>query len=369
MVRRVVAGMDKDRFEVHVCSARPLLEEDHLDRLGPGVNFHSLELAGGRSVRTRTRAALRMARLVRDLRPSIVHLHSGITWIFVPALLGRTCFDRLVVEVHDSPKSGRVSRLNRMTEQYVIRRRGTVSLVHSDSVGREVVSATGIDPARVRTIPIGLPLDGLPDADAAARWRTLNHLGPDDLVVTYVGRLVRSKRPDLFVRVASEVASFDTGAVFFLAGDGPERSALEKLVTGLGLEGKLRLTGVEQDLRGLLSASDVFVSTSEYEGFGMAILEAMAAETSVVATNCGATNELVVDGVNGVLVGKPDVESMSKAVLSLIRDPDGRKRMAAAGRQMARQEFDVETMVLRYQALYRELELSSQAAEPDIPRN
>jgi len=102
----------------------------------------------------------------------------------------------------------------------------------------------------------------------------------------------------------------------------------------------------------LLAASDVFLSTSRYEGFGMAILEAMAAGIPVVATDVGAVSELVEDGVTGWLAAPDDRQSLAILVSRLLEDPNTRTRLGLAGRRAAADRFSLARMVTGYADLY-----------------
>jgi glycosyltransferase involved in cell wall biosynthesis len=355
VVRRLVATMDKERFDVHVCSARPIVSEDHLESLGSGITVHTLRLGGPRTIVSRLTGSLRLIRLIRELRPHVVHIHSGIAWLLAPTMLSRTYRGPLVIEVHDSPQSARVSRLNWAVERAMLRGDHAVPLVHSESVADSLVAAAGLSRRQIRCIPIGLPVHGLGDPERGREWRRSRGIGADELLVSHVGRLVPSKNPDAFARLAVAVARRRSDAVFVMAGDGPARQGLETFALEAGIGTRLRIVGSEPDLEGLLAASDVFVSTSRYEGFGMAILEALASSTAVVATDVGATKELVTNGLTGLLVSPGDERALEEAVVALLGDPDMRLRLATAGSRSARENYDLSTMVRRYEAMYDDL--------------
>jgi len=352
VVRRLVAGLDRGLIDIHVCTARPLASQDAVDDLGPGISFHTLGIEGDRTLRSRMSGSLRLLQLIRNLRPEIVHIHSGVTWLLVPTIVGGFHRKPSIIEVHDSPQSGRVSTANWVVERWLLRRKRSVALVHSKAVESALASAVGAGCPKIWTIPIGLSLAGAGSAADASEWRRRNHISSDELIVTYVGRLVLSKRPEMFVQLASQIGQSVPTAFFVLAGDGPNRKDLEDLARSIAVGDRLLIRGREPDLPGLLAASAIFVSTSEYEGFGMAILEAMAATTAVVATKVGATEELVVPGVNGLLVEPNDPSALVEAVRYLLEHPDVRSRMASEGRRRVEEEYDVSTMVSRYQDLY-----------------
>jgi glycosyltransferase involved in cell wall biosynthesis len=141
-------------------------------------------------------------------------------------------------------------------------------------------------------------------------------------------------------------------AVFVLAGEGPDRRALEALTDRLGIADRVRFLGERADVADLLAVCDVFVLPSLYEGLPISVLEAMAAERAVVATAVGGTAEAVVDGVSGLLVPPAHPQTLSAALLRLLRDDGLRNALAAAGRARVLSHFSAHDMVARVTDLY-----------------
>jgi glycosyltransferase involved in cell wall biosynthesis len=116
----------------------------------------------------------------------------------------------------------------------------------------------------------------------------------------------------------------------------------------------VRLVGYRTDIPEILDASDLLVVTSTSEGCSVAILEAMAAGRAVVATRIGGTPEIVSEGHTGLLIQPNDPSGLAEAVLSLARDPQGRKSMGSEGARLARERYSIQTMVARLEAVYLE---------------
>ncbi|HEX2054369.1 MAG TPA: glycosyltransferase family 4 protein [Actinomycetota bacterium] len=186
-----------------------------------------------------------------------------------------------------------------------------VSETVRDELGFGVVVAPAID---------------LPEAQPDARRRVRKELEtPEErLVILAVGRLHRDKRLDTFVR-----ALRDTDAEGWIAGEGPERAALESLAQGTGV----RLLGHRSDIGDLLAAADVFALPAMAESYGFAVMEAVAAGLPVVATRTGAVPELVGDA--GILVDPGNEEHFRAAVHSLTSSPELRKTLREAARGRA----------------------------------
>lgn len=140
-------------------------------------------------------------------------------------------------------------------------------------------------------------------------------------------------------------------AKLLLVGDGPERPMAEDLVRQLGLCDDVRMLGKQQDMEDIFVISDLFLLPSEYESFGLAALEAMAAGVPVVASDAGGIPEIVTPGSNGELAPVGDVEGMAAMAVSILRDEDTLEAYRQGARVQARR-FDIASIVPRYEALY-----------------
>ncbi|MBP7146646.1 MAG: glycosyltransferase [Acidobacteria bacterium] len=157
--------------------------------------------------------------------------------------------------------------------------------------------------------------------------------------VVLVANLRPVKRVDVFVRAAAALAREVPQARFHVAGDGPQRAALEALARELGTASRVVFHGPVGDVPALLAAMDAAVLTSETEGSSNAILEYMAAGLPVIATDTGGNPELV-RADNGVLVPPGDPAALAAALARLTRDPAAVRRMGAASRAIVEREHD-----------------------------
>lgn len=157
--------------------------------------------------------------------------------------------------------------------------------------------------------------------------------------IVTVGRLAWPKDVSTLIRA---LARLDAGSFrALLVGDGPDRPAVERELTELGLEHAVAVLGERGDVAAILAASDIFVLASVSEGLPMSILEAMAAGLPVVASQVGGVAEEVEDGVTGILVPAGDPELLAGALRRLLTDPRLRRELGAAGRLRAQTEFDL----------------------------
>ncbi len=137
-----------------------------------------------------------------------------------------------------------------------------------------------------------------------------------------------------------------------MVGDGPERPLAEDLTRQYGLEADVRFLGKQEQMEEILAVSDVFLLPSEYESFGLAALEAMAASTVVISTDAGGLNEININGETGYTSAIGDVESMSKNAIALLKDEAKLKTFKHNALKEAKL-FDIHHIIPKYEALYR----------------
>ena len=175
-------------------------------------------------------------------------------------------------------------------------------------------------------------------------------LDSDGFAVVCVAGLRPEKRVDLFIEAVAAARRDGAELRGYVAGEGPERERLERLAAGSGVQ----LLGVRRDVLELIRAADAVCLPSEAEALPMSILEAMALERPVVATDVGGTAEQVVDGETGHLVPAGDSDAIRRALLALAADPERARELGAAGRRRQRERFTGEAMVDGYVRAFEE---------------
>ena len=255
------------------------------------------------------------------------------------ALVAATLTPRLrtvAVEHLPHPLDGSLQlRLKRFTSH-----RLAAHVAVGERVARAVEGFAGLVPGSIRAIH-----NGVPDVDLEPLPRASD--GP---VLGALGRLDFQKGFDVMLRALVDVPE----ARLVVVGDGPERAALERLAKELALAERVRFEGWREDARRYLTTFDVFVLPSRFEGFPLAIVEAMLARLPVVAANVGSVAEAVADGETGVLVPPEDPAALASAVRRVLDDPEGRARMGDRGRRRAL-AFTPAAMARAYEAVYEEV--------------
>lgn len=294
-------------------------------------------------------AALRaLDRLVRRLRPDVVHGHSSIG-----GALGRLVARRHGVPAvwtphglrPDAATIGVERRLARLTDRLV-----AVSPSEADQVVRLGLAP----PDRVRTILNGIVPTPPPAADPGAR--DLFALGDDVPLVGYVGRLGREKGIDLLVD-ALDVLRHDLPEVHaVLVAVGPGATAFDRDLERRGLAGRVHRLPGWPTAAALMPDLDVLAVPSRREaGPALVALEAMRVDVPVVCTDVVGLRDAVDDGTDGLLVPAGDVGALAAALGRVLGDRSLAARLAAAARERLRTRHDLSTFAARHAALYDEL--------------
>jgi glycosyltransferase involved in cell wall biosynthesis len=280
--------------------------------------------------------AARVVRAIRAARPDLVHTHLVHADVY-GALNGRP----LVSTKHnDDPfRTGPF----RFVERALARRAVRVITI-TEALRRFQIERVGIPERKLVTIHYGL--DGPPRAWGANP--------PDDVprgarVVLAVCRLESQKGVDVAVRALASVRASHPDAHLVVLGEGPERPKLASIARQAGVP--LHLLGRVPDVTAWLRRASVLVHPVRWEGFGLAVLEAMLAGLPVIASDVSSLPELVADGETGVLVPPDDPEALAAGLRRVLDDPAG---FGAAGLRRAEERFSVPRMADATLAVYEE---------------
>ncbi len=215
----------------------------------------------------------------------------------------------------------------------------------------------GVASEHIRTFYSGIALSHQDLDDPCRVIRERYDLQAEQLVIGTVAHVFPRKGYEYLIVALASVRQTLPHVRCLIVGEGdPEYTArLQALVQQHGLESVLFFVGYQADVRPYLKVMDIMVLPSILEGFGIALLEAMAMGTPVVATRVGGIPEVVDEGVTGLLVKPKDAESLAVAILSLLCDPERRRHMGQAGIQRVEAMFTSERLGGQLMALYDEL--------------
>jgi glycosyltransferase involved in cell wall biosynthesis len=351
----VLRRQDRARFDCSIVKLGDAAPEHDLSE------FQVLDIKpkpSGRRFPVQVAFGLAFAREMRRRGVQIVQSHARSA--DRPALaLAKLRGARILRTMHNVPKAaGRTGLGTRFMEHF------TDHWAAVSPSAADYLKGCGVRPEKIATIVNGIDLDRFCGAapEQVAATRASLGLAPGTILCLAVGRLFPQKNYPLLLRALDAArrlgcrpASRRSDLRLFIAGEGPERAAIEALIRKLDLGGQATLLGLRDDIPNLLRAADLFVMASHYEGLGCAAIEAMAASKPVIATNVEGLRDVVVSGRTGMLVPAGDTEAMALEIGRLATDAGLRARMGREGRKRAEEVFSLESMVHAYEALYEHL--------------
>jgi glycosyltransferase involved in cell wall biosynthesis len=297
-----------------------------------------------------------LRRIVRELDPDVVHLHSSKA-----GLVGRLLLRRrrpTVMQPHAwsfVAKTGPVARATLMWERVAARWADVILCVSEDErrIGREA----GVR-ADYRVLPNGVDLEAFPPPEPGAREAARARLGiGGEPLAICLGRLHRQKNQGALLDVWPGVREAVPDARLALLGDGPDRGALAaRAVAGVDL------IGLTDEVPAWLAATTLVAQPSRWEGMSLSVLEAMACARSVVVTDVPGMRE-VVDGGVGAVVPPDDPDALAAALVERLRDPRRADAEGRAGRTRVEERHDRRKQLEAIDAMYDEV-----AARHGMPR-
>jgi glycosyltransferase involved in cell wall biosynthesis len=289
--------------------------------------------------------------LVREEAATIVHLHG-----YSAANFGRIVSRRLGVPniVHEHA----VLRVlpHQYVADYVLASRTYAAVAVSDAVRRFMIRGRSIPPDKIRTIANGIDLATFQNvrADHIRRLRAELGLLDDIRIVGTVTRLREEKGNEYLIRAVPRILEEMPNVVILIVGEGPLRSHLQDLATGLGVGHAVRFLGFRSDVADLLGIFDVLAIPSLTEGFPLSLVEGMAAGKGIVATAVGGMPEVGVDGETVVFVPPRKPKELAEGVLKLLNDSNMCARIARNARESSTR-FSIQRSAEELLKLYRDV--------------
>jgi glycosyltransferase involved in cell wall biosynthesis len=347
-VKRLFAWMiprfDAARFEVSLVSLRKRdLSEETLDALGIDITYlHKSKFDPS------TLPAL--LKVIDRKKIDILHLHGYGATTFgrvAAAMRGIPSILHEHANLTDTPWFQKIA--DRLLERYT-----NIAIAVSKSTADFVVNARLVPRQKVKVVYLGAPHEEFSrprtSEEIAAARRTLG-IAPGDFAIGTVTRLHESKGNAYLVDAARVVLDRRPNARFFLVGEGPLRASLEEQAQRLGLGDRLVFVGFARDVAGVLSAFDLRVFPSLWEGTPLTVFEALAAGKPIVSTDADGLVEVLSDRRDARIVPKRDAKALADAIVALMDGPEERVRLAAAARITA-QRYDISAFVNKMEQLY-----------------
>jgi glycosyltransferase involved in cell wall biosynthesis len=347
-VKRLFAWMiprfDPERYNVSLVSLRKKdLSEETLESMGIDITYlHKSKFDPA------TLPAL--LKVIRRKEIDILHLHGYGATTFGRIAAGMRRIPAILHEhanLTDTPWFQKVA-------DAILERETDIALAVSESTAEFVIKARQLPPDKVKVVYLGVPLDEFsrprPEAEIASARAELG-AAPGDLVIGTVTRLHESKGNSYLVDAARLVLDKRPDARFILVGEGPLQPALEAQAQQLGLGDRFRFAGFAKDVARVVSAFDMSVFPSLWEGTPLTVFEALAMGKAILATDADGLTDVLTHDRDALIVPKRDPAALADGMVRLMADPQERARLGAAARITARQ-YDIATFVAKMERLY-----------------
>jgi len=363
-VKRLFAWMiprfDPSRFQVSLVSLRRRdLSEETLDALGIDITY----LEKSRFDPSTLPALLKV---IDRKQIDILHLHG----------YGATTFGRLAaarrslpVVLHEHANLTSTPWFQKVADR-ILERYTDLAIAVSRSTAEFVIGARLVRPERVRVVYLGAPVAEFSQQRSPEELAQIRHeLGivPDEMAIGTITRLHDSKGNEYLIRAARRVLDARPQTRFFLFGEGPLRPGLEAEAAALGLGDRFVFGGFVKDVARVLSAFDVSVFPSLWEGTPLTLFEALAAGRPIVATDADGLVDVLTDGSDALIVPKRDSVALADRVIELIDRPERRRELSARARETAR-HYDIDAFVKKMERLYGILHRHSRPTRRHIAR-
>ena len=347
------AMADRRRTQVTVCYLRDQRDgvfAVHERAAGAGVDY--VEVPERHSFDPQVWSSLK--KLIAERQIDVLHAHDYKTDLLA-LLLSRATGARALATVHGwTGHSTRERFCYYPADKRVLARFRRLIAVSSD-IARELIDH-GADPTRVTTVLNAIDhRQFMRDPAKVADARAALGLVPGQVTLGAVGRLEPQKRFDLLLDAFAAMRATRPNLRLVIAGDGSLRRELHAQRDALGLSGSVIFTGHVTDVIPLHHAFDLFVQSSDYEGTPNAVLEAMAMDTPIVATEAGGTAELVHDGEHGRIIPIGKVDLLIHGIEAALADPAATRAMADRARRRVETDLSFEARVRRVEGIYQEV--------------
>ena len=306
------------------------------------------------------RGVIALARLLRRIRPDVVHTH-----LFYANFYGRLAArlagcPAVVTTLHSLDytyqDNGRLSfRVKKIADRLTARYLTTAHVAVSEAVRDDFRRHLGLTETDVIHNFVDPRAHAALAPEERRAVRTTIGCSDKEFVLLNVGRLHREKGQQFVIVAMQQIVQAVPTARLVLAGDGPDEGELRALAAAHGVAHAVVFAGRRSDIRTLLAGADVFILPSNLEGLPIALLEAMATALPVVATRVGGIPEVVDEGVNGRLVPAGDSAGIADVVIEIYARPDQSQRMGRNARLTVEERFSVSAAMHRLETLYQGL--------------
>jgi glycosyltransferase involved in cell wall biosynthesis len=356
-VKRLFAWMiprfDKSRFNVSLISLRKKdLSADTLEEFGIDVTYmarHKFDPATYPD----------LLKVLRAKRADLVHLHG-----YGATTFGRLCAWRMGIPaiLHEHANHGDTPWFQKVADRFLAPHTD-IAIAVSESTGEFTTRARLMPAERTKVVYLGAPLDEFArerSAEEIAAARQAMGIAPGTIAIGTITRLMPSKGNQYLIEAAPAVLAKHPDVRFFIVGEGELQPALEAQARALGLGDRFVFSGFMRDVAAALSALDLVVFPSLWEGTPLTVFEALAMGKPIVATDADGLLDVLTDRQDALIVPKADAAKLADAISGLLDAMPVAAALSAEARKTGRR-YDIGAFVRKMEQLYELLHETSRA--------
>ncbi len=294
------------------------------------------------------KAFFRLLSLIRRERVDIVNTHSSKdSWI--ASFAARVAYRPMLI------RTRHVSIPIRNHPFNIVYKLPHRIITCGEKIRERMIEVNHFPREKVVSIPTGVDVKRFDPERVKGNIRKELGIEGDAPLIGSISIIRTEKGYPYLLEAAQEILKVKPKARFLIVGYEPKGDTLAQEVRKRGLEDKVIMPGLREDIPEILASLDLFVLSSLREGVPQGVAQALAMKKPVVATDVGGVPELVKDNQTGLLVPPADSEALAKAILELLEDKEKAKRLGENGRRLVEEKFSQESMIERIEDLYREL--------------
>jgi len=290
---------------------------------------------------------LRLYMIMRSERPDIVHVHSrrgADIWGGLAARIAK--IPAVITRRVDNPEDAWVVRYKYSLYNRVV----TIS----EGI-RKILISEGLDQRKTTLIHSAVDLNRYGTYSDMDWFYKEFGLRPDNNTIGTVAQFIPRKGHRYIIEAAPKILERFPETRFLFFGQGPLKGELRALCRKTGVEDNIYFAGFRTDLEKILPCLDILLHPASMEGLGVSLLQAAASGVPIIGARAGGIPEVINEGINGYLIPPADSRAIIDSVISLLQDPEKRRRFGMAGRNMVESYFSIDAMVEAYKRLYDEI--------------
>lgn len=322
-VEDIVTGLDSRKYEIYLIYSDNRADErffQDIDKLEKCVHLIKCnEMEREISIKKDLAAYRIVKKYIKQIQPDIVHCHSSKAGI-IGRLAAKQCGVKKIIYTPNAyafqnPNVRKKRQFYVVAERMLSRYATTVTINVSEGERQKALENKLDRKEKFTLIYNGIPAEVLPDRNIL---RKNEGYGEIQILVGVTARCAEQKDPFTFLKIAQKVIGQNKNVEFVYIGDGPMEEAMKEWIREKKLEHKIHMLGFRSNASELVNILDVYLSTALYEGLPYSMIEAMRAGVPIIATNVVGNNELVINGVNGLLFDAGDVDAGAELVIGQI---------------------------------------------------